>query len=247
MMTGKTAIITGAARGIGRAAAISLASKGAEVIIVDIDERSAADTVDHIKGKGSKAELYIADVSKTSDISKMTEYLISKYDGVDILVNNAGILSKTQIEDLTEEEWQRVMDVNLKSAVFLVKHCLDHMISQKWGRIINIASMAGRMGGFETGCAYSASKAALIGFTYCIARKTAHCNVTVNAIAPGPTSSELIAGFSPEQREKLAAGIPAGRMGKPEEIGHLAAFLASEEAGFITGAVIDINGGMFMG
>jgi 3-oxoacyl-[acyl-carrier protein] reductase len=246
-MIGRTAVITGAAKGIGKAIALSLAAKGTEVIIVDLDEEAAVKTVRCITDKGFRADLYIADISKISDISMMTEYVIDKYKGIDILVNNAGILSKMPIEELTEEEWQRIMDVNLKSAVFLVKHCLDHMISQKWGRIINIASMAGRMGGYETGCAYSASKAALIGFTYCIARKTAENNVTVNAIAPGPTSSDLIAGFSHEQRVKLVAGIPVGRMGKPEEIGELAAFLASEEAGFITGAVIDINGGMFMG
>lgn len=243
----RVAIVTGAARGIGRAIAITLAVKGNVPVIADIDDAAAQLVVDKIKQTGIPAACYKVDVSNIEQITQVVDDVANRFGHVDILVNNAGILSKASIEELDEAEWDRVMNINVKSAMFASQQVLKYMIKQRWGRIINISSMAGRMGGFSTGCAYSASKAAIIGMTMCIARKVAVSNITVNAIAPGPTESELLKGFTPEELRKLEQSILVGRLGKPEDIAETVAFLASDAASFITGAVIDVNGGMFMG
>jgi 3-oxoacyl-[acyl-carrier protein] reductase len=172
---------------------------------------------------------------------------VELYGSVDILVNNAGILSTTDIAHLTEEEWDRTLDINLKSAVFSTQAALKHMIPGGWGRIINISSMAGRMGGISTSCAYTASKAALIGVTMNIARKVAGYGITVNAVAPGTADTEMAQGFSEQERQNLERASLVGKLVDPDSIGETVAFLASDAAAFITGAVIDINGGMFMG
>lgn len=243
----RVAIVTGAARGIGRAIALALAKKGVIPVIVDIDAAGAQLVVEEIVQMGIAAASYMVDVSNVGQITQMVDDVVEKYGHVDILVNNAGILSKVAIEELNEAEWDRIMNINVKSAMFASQQVLKHMIRQGWGRIINISSLAGRMGGFSTGCAYSTSKAAILGMTMCIARKVAKNNITVNAIAPGTTESELIKGFTPEELKKLEESIPVGRLGKPENIAETVVFLASEVASFITGAVIDVNGGMFMG
>lgn len=246
-MKKRVAIVTGAARGIGRAIAVTFAEKGIVPVIADIDADAARHVVDEIRQKGIPAEFYKADVSIVEQISSMVDHAVKKFGRVDILVNNAGVLSKASVEELDEAEWDKVMNINVKSAVFASQQVLKHMKKQGWGRIINISSMAGRMGGFSTGCAYSASKAALIGLTMCIARKAIAGNITVNAVAPGTTESELIKGFTQEELRTLEKAIPAGRLGKPADIAETVAFLASDAAGFITGTVIDVNGGMFMG
>ncbi len=243
----RVAIVTGSAKGIGRAIALAFARKGVIPVVVDIDREAAQSVVAEIKGEGIDTDYFLCDVSVVDDIKQCLAGVASRIGPVDILVNNAGILSTTSICDLDEAEWQRVMDVNLKSAVFATQAVLTHMIPRKWGRIINVASMAGRMGGFDTGCAYSVSKAGMIGLTMRVARRVAGEGITVNAIAPGPTNTELVQGFAPEVRKRLIDGIPVGRAIEPQRIGETAAFLASDAAEFITGAVIDVNGGMFMG
>lgn len=243
----RIAVVTGAARGIGRAIAVALAEKGITAVIADIDEVRAKLSVEEIKQKGLQADFYTVDISRMVNVVKMIDDIAEKFGHIDILVNNAGVLSTASFDELDEAEWDRVMNINLKSAMFASGQALKYMQIQGWGRIINISSMAGRMGGFSTGCAYSASKSALIGLTMCIARKVAAKNITVNAVAPGTTESELLMGFAPTELDKLKSIIPAGRLGKPEEIAETVAFLASDAAGFITGAVIDVNGGTFMG
>lgn len=243
----RVAVVTGAARGIGRAIAESLADKGIIPVIADIDYEAAQQAAAGIREKGMPCTCYKVDVSKVEQITGMVDAVAGNFGHIDILVNNAGILSKASINDIDETEWDRVMDINLKSAVFATQQVLKYMTKQRWGRIINISSMAGRMGGFSTGCAYSASKAALIGLTMCVARKVAADNITVNAVAPGTTQSELLKGFTKDELEKLEQSIPLGMLGRPENIAETVAFLASDAACFITGAVIDINGGMFMG
>ncbi len=243
----RVAIVTGAAKGIGRAIAISLAKNGVIPVIADIDHENAKLAVEEIAQTGVAAVSYMVDVSSVEQITRMVEDVAQQFGHIDILVNNAGVLSKASIEELNETEWDRVMNINLKSAMFASQQVLKHMVQQGWGRIINIASMAGRMGGFSTGCAYSTSKAAIIGMTMCIARKVAKNNITVNAIAPGPTETELVKGFTAEELKNLEDSILVGRLGKPENIAETVAFLASDAASFITGAVIDVNGGMFMG
>lgn len=243
----RVAIVTGAAKGIGRAIAVAFAERGIIPVIADIDEDGARLAVEEIRQKGMEAMAYKVDVASVAGIAQMVRETVNKFGRVDILVNNAGVLSKASIEELDETEWDRVMNINVKSAVFASQQVLKYMTEQGWGRIINISSMAGRMGGFSTGCAYSASKAALIGLTMCIARKVAGKNITVNAIAPGTTRTDLAKGFTPEELRKLEQSVLVGRLGEPEDIAQTAVFLASDAASFITGTVIDVNGGTFMG
>ena len=197
----RVALVTGSGRGIGRAIALALAGKGIVPAVVDIDKEAAEAVVTEIKAGGLDCDYFLCDVSLVADIKQCLADVQSRLGSVDILVNNAGILSTTSITELDEVEWQRVMDINLKSAVFATQAALKYMIPRKWGRIINVSSMAGRMGGFDTGCAYSVSKAGMIGLTMRVARRVAGEGITVNAIAPGPSNTDLVQGFTPEVSE----------------------------------------------
>ena len=246
-MDGKVAIVTGAGQGIGRAIALSLSEKGANLVIADINGKTASEVVNEIEASGRKAISVQTDVSKVNDIKKLVEMAVQEFSTVDILVNNAGILHTTKVEDITEEEWDRIMGVNLKSMFFMSQQVLPYMKSQKSGRIINISSLAGRMGGYANGLAYSASKAGVIGLTMALARRIAEFDITVNAVAPGTVEGEMIKQISAKEREILKQTIPVKRLGKPENIADVVAFLASDASSFMTGAVIDVNGGIFMG
>jgi 3-oxoacyl-[acyl-carrier protein] reductase len=246
-MDQKIAIVTGAGQGIGRAVAIALAQNGTIPVIVDVNAKTALKVAAEINSLNVPAVSFKADVSRVAEIENMVRQVVDKFGTVDVLVNNAGILHATQIEDITEEEWDRMMAVNLKSVFFASQQVLPYMKKKRWGRIINMSSLAGRMGGYGNGVGYAATKAGIIGLSMSMARRVAPFNVTVNAIAPGTTESEILKSFTPERIAELKRLVPLGRLGKPEDIAALCAFLASEQAGFITGAVIDINGGMFMG
>ena len=246
-MMGKVAIVSGAGQGIGRAIALSLSKNGANLAIADINDETASDVVKEIEATGGRAISVKTDVSKVDDIKNLVQKTVQEFGTVDILVNNAGILHATPIEDITEEEWDRMMAINLKSVFFMSQQVLPYMKAQKSGRIINISSLAGRMGGYANGLGYSASKAGIIGLTMGFARRVAEFNITVNAVAPGTTESEIIKKFSSESIETLRQTIPMKRLGKPENIADVVAFLASDASSFMTGAVIDVNGGLFMG
>ena len=246
-MDQKIAIVTGAGQGIGRAIAIALAQNGSVPVIVDVNGDTASKVAEEINSLDVPAVSLKVDVSKVSEIENMVKQVVDKFGTVDVLVNNAGILHATQIEAITEEEWDRMMAVNLKSVFFASQQVLPYMKKKRWGRIINMSSLAGRMGGYGNGVGYAATKAGIIGLSMSMARRVAPFNITVNALAPGTTESEILKSFTPERIEELKKMVPLGRLGKPEDIAALCAFLATEQAGFITGAVIDINGGMFMG
>ena len=243
----QVAVVTGAARGIGRATALVFARKGIVPVVLDVDGNAGQDVVAEIGRLGIKTLCIAADVSDVASVTDALAEVVREFGSVDILVNNAGILSTTLIADLTEDEWDTTMGINLKGTVFATQAALRYMVPRKWGRIVNISSMAGRMGGISTGCAYTASKAALIGLTMRIAREVAGAGVTVNAIAPGTAETEMVLGFSDKARRDLEKSIPTGKLIDPNDIAETAAFLASDAARSITGAVIDINGGMFMG
>jgi len=244
---GKIAVVTGGAQGLGKAIALGLADNGAVPVIVDINGEKAAGVRAEINRNGGDALDIAADVSDTGDLRTTVDKVLAKYGRVDVLVNNAGIVHTTVIEDITEEEWDRMMAVNLKSVFFASQMVLPAMKSRKWGRIINMSSSAGRMGGYANGVGYAASKAGIIGLTMSFARKVAEQGVTVNAVAPGTTETEIIKGFPEETKQKLKETIPMKRLGKPKNIADVVVFLASDESEFITGAVIDVNGGLFMG
>ncbi|MCL2813520.1 MAG: SDR family oxidoreductase [Oscillospiraceae bacterium] len=250
MFSGKCAIVTGAAKGIGFKTAATLAERGAGVMICDIDAHAAAEASAAINKNGGKSAFIAADVSKSGDLEQMIQTTVSVFGGIDILINNAGILTASSVEQTTEQEWDQIMAVNLKGAFFAMQKALPHMgknAGKENGRIINIASLAGRMGGYQNSPAYAASKAGLIGVTMCAARRLAPLGITVNAVAPGTTQTDIISAFTEEKINSLKAAVPLGRLGQPEDVAEAVAFLASEGAKFITGAVIDVNGGAFMG
>ncbi len=243
----RVAVVTGGARGIGRSIACHMAEEGAKVVIADIDLEKASETAEGINKKGLKAFPAWVDVADPVSIKKMVDKVIAEYERIDILVNNAGILHSTPIEDITVKEWDDMMNINLRGAFFASKEVLAVMKERRSGRIINISSLAGRMGGYANGVAYSASKAGLIGLTQAMARRVAEYGITINAVAPGTTEGEMIKKLPDEKIEMLKQAIPMKRFGKPDDIARTVVFLASDAADYITGAVIDINGGIYMG
>ena len=247
LFNGEVAIVTGGAQGIGRAIVEEFCREGAKAVILDINDEKGKAVESEIRQSGGDVTFLHCDVSKPAEIDKVIAQILEKYARINILVNNAGILHSTPIEDITEEEWDRMMAVNLKSMFFMSQKVLPAFRDQKGGKIINISSLAGRMGGFANGLGYTATKAAIIGLTYGFARRLAKDNINVNALAPGTTETDILKAFSPEKKEELRQTIPLKRLGSPQDIANAVVFLASSKANFITGAVLDVNGGMFMG
>lgn len=243
----RVAVVTGAAQGIGQAIAGRLASEGYRVAIVDINEAKAAAAAADLTAQGFEAASFACDVSDVESITAMIGKVVNVYGGIDVVVNNAGILHSTPIPQVTAAEWDKVMAVNLKSVFFVIQQALPHLKQSSAPRVINISSLAGRMGGFETGMAYTASKGAIISLTYGMARQLAPFGITVNAVCPGTTESEMITQWSQEQIDSLLNRIPLRKLAKPANIASAVTYLASEEAEFITGLLMDVNGGMYFG
>lgn len=246
-LSGKIAIVTGAGRGLGKAIALRLAEEGAIPVVADLDPVTAESVLRELDERGTKTIRVQVDVSKVAQVTSMVDRVIQEFGTIDILVNNAGIVHTTAIEKITEDEWDKLMATNLKSVFFASQSVLPYMKQKRSGRIINISSSAGRMGGYGNGVGYAASKAGIIGLTMSFARKVAEFNITVNAVAPGTTETEMIQALSEDTKRMLKELIPMKRLGKPKNVADVVAFLASEGADFITGAVIDVNGGLFMG
>jgi len=246
-METRIAIVTGGARGIGRAVITAFAAQGIVSVVADLDLEVAEKAAKEIRESGAEAVAIKVDVSRIEQIDQLVAETMARYGRLDILVNNAGILSNTPYDVITESEWDHVLDINLKGVVFASRAALKPMIERGWGRIINISSLAGRNGGVSVGPAYAASKAAVIGLTRHLAKKVARNGITVNAVAPGTTETDIIKGFNESEMAAINNAIPLGRLGKPTEIAETVAFLASDSAAFITGAILDINGGMYMG
>jgi len=247
LFSGEIAIVTGGARGIGEEIAKEFSREGAKAVIFDIDNEKGKAVESAIRNSGGEALFVHCDVSKVNEIERAVKETIDEYGAINILVNNAGILHSTPIEEITEEEWDRMMAINLKSIFFMVQKILPEFRKNKGGKVVNISSLAGRMGGFANGLGYTATKAAIIGLTYGFARRLAKDNVLVNAVAPGPTETDILKAFSEEKKEELRQAIPIKKLGTTKDIANAVVFLASSKAEFITGAVLDVNGGMFMG
>ncbi len=245
-LANKVAVVTGASRGIGRAIAIELAARGASVIVnYNSNGKAAEDVVMEIVKAGGKAAAIMGDVSKVEDAQALIKAGIEKFGGLDILVNNAGITKDMLIMMMSEESWDAVIDTNLKGTFNCAKAAVRHMMKARSGRIINITSVSGQIGNAgQTN--YSASKAGQIGFTKALAREVASRNVTVNAIAAGYVDTEIWADVPEEMRASFVKMIPLGRKGTPEDIAFAVAFLASDEASYITGQVLAVDGGMAM-
>ena len=245
---GKSAIVTGASRGIGRAIALRLAAEGANVLVNYNARRDAADEVAAgVEAAGGKAVVVQADVTHASEVDRLVQAALAAFDNrVDVLVNNAGITRDQLIMRMTEEDWESVLDTNLKSAFLVTKAILRPMLRQRYGRIVNITSVAGVMG--NAGQAnYAASKAGLIGFTRSIAREVASRNITCNAVAAGVIDTEIWQGVPESATQSLLTMIPAARKGTPEDIAESVAFLASDATSYITGQVLHVDGGLVMG
>ena len=245
-MQGRVAVITGAARGIGRAIAEKFAILGADVVIADMLVELAETTAKEISEATERNTLAVkVDVTDTKSVSEMIDQAMQKFGRVDILVNNAGITRDTLILRMEEADWDAVLAVNLKGAFNCSKAVIRPMMKQRYGRIVNISSVSGQAG--QAGQTnYSASKAGLIGFTKALAREVASRQITVNAVAPGFIPTSLTNDLSEDLKKSILGATPAGRMGKPEEIAAAVVFLASEEAAYITGQVLGVDGGMAM-
>jgi 3-oxoacyl-[acyl-carrier protein] reductase len=241
-LAGRTALVTGAGRGLGQAIAGRLAGLGARVALADVDAAALDETARLVKAAGRAAVPVVFDVSDAPAVRAA----FARMGRVEILVNNAGICPLTPPDEIAEAEWDRVLAVNLKGAFLCTQAALPGLRAAGWGRVINISSLAGQMGGIAVGVHYAASKAGLLGLTKSFARHLAPYGVTVNAIAPGTAETSLTAAWPEAIRQDLKTSIPLGRFVQPAEVAALVAFLCSPEAGAITGATFDVNAGLLM-
>ena len=244
-LSGKVALVTGAAQGIGKAIAMLLARNGADVVVSDINLEKAQETTNEIQGMGRRSVAIKVNVADLKDVERMVEATVEQFGRIDILVNNAGITRDRLILRMTEEDWDAVLDVNLKGTFNCTKAVIRHMSKQKSGKIVSIASVSGEMG--NPGQAnYAASKAGVIGFTKTIAREFAGRGINVNAIAPGYIQTPMTDAVPEKGKEELKRMIPMERLGKPEDVAQAVLFLVSENSSYITGQVLNVNGGIYM-
>jgi 3-oxoacyl-[acyl-carrier protein] reductase len=245
-LQGRIALVTGGAQGIGRAIAEELAAAGAVIVLADVNEVKLAETVAEMKAQGIDASAFTVNVSSQESIEAGAKAIIEKFGKVEILVNNAGITRDNLMLRMKPADWDLVLSINLTGAFLLTQALLSPMLKNRWGRIVNIASVVGRAG--QAGQVnYAASKAGLIGLTRSLAREVASRNITVNAVAPGFIETPMTAVLSEEVTKAMLATVPLGRRGTPRDVAQAVRFLASDAASYITGHVLDVNGGMFMG
>jgi 3-oxoacyl-[acyl-carrier protein] reductase len=245
-LSGHVALVTGASQGIGRTCALRLAKDGATVAVAARNQEKLNELVSEITTAGGKAAAFALDVTDEEQVKATVKAILAQFGKIDILVNNAGITRDQLVMRMKRADWDAVLQTNLTSAYLCIQAVISSMLKQRWGRIINITSVFGQMG--QAGQAnYSASKAGLIGLTMAIAREVGSRNITCNAVAPGFIETAMTAVLSEEFKQTAVKQIPLGRVGTPEDVASSVAFLASDEASYITGHVMNVNGGMLMG
>jgi len=245
-LEGRVALVTGASQGIGRACALALAAQGASVAAAARNQQKLDELVQEIVAAGGKAAAFVVDVADEEQIKTGVKAAIGHFGKIDILVNNAGITRDQLVMRMKRADWDAVLNTNLTSAYLCIQQVIGSMLKQRWGRIINITSVFGQTG--QAGQAnYAASKAGLIGLTMAMAREVASRNITCNAVAPGFIETSMTDVLSEEFKQNAVKMIPLARVGKPEDIAGAVCFLASEDASYITGHVLNVNGGMLMG
>lgn len=242
----KTAIVTGAGAGLGRCMATELAREGAHVAVWDVNREPAEGTARAVRDLERRALVLTADVADGDAVAEAVDRVLKEWGRIDILINNAGICMAAPIEAISEEDWDRVLNVNLKGTFLCSRAVMPVMKRQGAGKIINMGSISGKVGGIAAGAHYSASKAGVICFTKSLARELAPFGVNVNGIAPGVIETDMTRGLSGGDWEQYLSGIPLGRIGRTEDVARTAVFLASDDAGYLTGEIIDVNGGQFM-
>jgi 3-oxoacyl-[acyl-carrier protein] reductase len=245
-LLGRVALVTGASQGIGRACALKLAQSGAAVTLAARGQEKLQTLADEVVAAGGKAVVFPLDVGDEEQIKSTFKAVITQLGKIDILVNNAGITRDQLLMRMKRADWDAVLNTNLTSAYLCTQQAIGSMLKRRWGRIINITSIFGQMG--QAGQAnYAASKAGLIGLTMAIAREVGSRNITCNAVAPGFIETAMTSGLADDFKQNAVKMIPLGRLGTPEDVANAVAFLASEEASYITGHVLNVNGGMLMG
>lgn len=239
----KVAIITGAAQGIGKAIADRFIKENYIVSVVDIN----LEKLETVYGtKNDSIDLYGCDVSSSSSINEMVSTILKKRGRIDVLVNCAGIVQTSKIKDMSDQEWERTFRVNLFSMFYLSRAIIPTLEKQKSGKIVNISSLAGKNGGINAGAAYAASKAGVISLTRTLSKELASFHVNVNAVAPGMVATDIINKYTEEQKQNTMKTVPLGRFAEPREIANVVYFLASDEASYITGELVDVNGGIYL-
>lgn len=243
---GRIALVTGASQGIGRACALVLAAGGAKVALCARNEEKLTQVAQEIAAQGGESAIFKMDVASEDDIKAGVKSILAQFGKIDILVNNAGITRDQLVMRMKRADWDEVINTNLTAPFLLTQAVISSMLKQRWGRIINVTSIFGQIG--QAGQAnYASSKAGLIGLTMAVAREVASRNITVNAVAPGWIETAMTTTLAEDLKEKMRESVPLGRTGTDLEVAHAVKFLASEEAGYITGEVLKVNGGILMG
>lgn len=246
-LQGRTAIVTGSGQGMGQAVARTLAARGANVVVNDLEGDRAAAVADGLNSGGTASMPVQADVTDAAAVKRMVDESIARFGPVHILVNNAGILYPTPVTEISEDEWDRVIGVNMKGTFLCSQAVLESMQSQGWGRIVNFSSTAGKNISTVGGAHYTAAKAGILGFTRHLAKEVASHGITVNSVCPGLIDTEMVrATIDDERTRAYTESFPISRLGEPDEVAELVAFLVSDRAAYITGAALDINGGDLM-
>lgn len=244
----KIALITGGSRGIGKSCALKLASEGCHLVInYRSDEKSAEETAAKAREHGVKALIYKADIAKVNEIDGLIKFTMEQFGRIDVLINSAGISQIIDYSKITEDDWDRMMELNEKGTFFCCQKVIEVMKEQKSGKIVNLASTAGQMGGFIVGVNYSVSKAGVICMTKALSKVAIKFGINVNCVAPGLIDTDMTTSYPPETVASMKSGIPIGRLGSADEVADGIVFLASEKASYIVGTTLYINGGTYLG